>query len=199
MTVTSAGPVAIVPAAGASTRFGSMKLLADVDGQPLLGRTLQSLLDAGIGRVVLVVGSAHALGPVPLVGDARVIVVVNPNPSRGMFSSIQTGLEAAEGGDPLVILPADMPFVPPGVIAGVIAEARRTDAVVVPAHAGRRGHPVVMPGRLRQSLLKASPSRNLKEVLASFTDTPLRELPVSAAGVLRDVDVPGDLTSTAEA
>jgi molybdenum cofactor cytidylyltransferase len=185
--------VAVVPAAGASSRFGSMKLLADVDGHPLLEHTLQSLLDGGVGRIVLVVTSAPALGTVPLIGDARVILAVNPDPSRGMFSSIQTGLEAAGRGDPFVVLPADMPFVPPDVIAAVIAEARRTDTVVVPTHAGRRGHPVVIPGRFRRPILEAAPSSNLKDVLASICPGPVHELHVEAAGVLRDVDVPGDL------
>src|SRR5262245_58483102 len=39
--------VAVVPAAGFSTRFGAAKLLADAGGVPVIARTLASLLDAG--------------------------------------------------------------------------------------------------------------------------------------------------------
>jgi molybdenum cofactor cytidylyltransferase len=188
-------PVAIVPAAGASSRFGSMKLLADVEGRPLLECTLQSLLDGRVEHLVLVVAAGHALGTLSLVRDPRVTVVVNPEPSRGMFSSIQVGIDMARHADPLIILPADMPFVPSNVIAALIAEARRTGAVVVPAYAGRRGHPVVVPGRFRRTILDAPPTNSLKEILAVLSGGPLHEVSVEAPGVLRDVDVPEDLTS----
>src|SRR5919112_3961665 len=90
--------VAVVPAAGASTRFGTMKLLADVGGVPLLERTLASLLDAGVARVVVVTRAGATFDAVPAITDARIVIVVNPDPARGMFSSIQAGLAAAGGG-----------------------------------------------------------------------------------------------------
>ena len=102
--------VAVVPAAGRSERFGSMKLLADVGGEPLLNRTLRSLLGAGYAPVIVVVSPSAALEAVTMLRDSRVRVVVNPDPSRGMFSSIQTGLIEADG-DVIAILPADMPVV----------------------------------------------------------------------------------------
>ena len=47
---------AIVPAAGKAERFGGAKLLAEIDGQTVLDRTLKCLFDAFIEHVVLVVG-----------------------------------------------------------------------------------------------------------------------------------------------
>ena len=185
-------PVAIVPAAGASSRFGSMKLLADIAGEPLLQHTLRHLLDAGIDRVIVVVAAGHQLGAVSLVGDPRVVTVVNADPSRGMFSSIQAGLAVAEG-DPIVILPADMPFATAATVVDVTAAARRLDAAVVPFHAGRRGHPIAIPGRMRAALVAAGPASDLKAALRAASGAPPVEWPVDDPGVLRDVDVPGDL------
>src|SRR5262245_10557785 len=88
--------VAVIPAAGRSSRFGSSKLLALIDGQPLLDHTIASLLDAGVSTVC-VVTTAHAdLKEVRGLRDARVITTVNSDPDRGMFSSIQTGLSAID-------------------------------------------------------------------------------------------------------
>ena len=183
--------VAVVPAAGSSTRFGTMKLLADVGGAPLLDRTLASLLDAGVARVVVVTRAGDAFEAVPSMADPRVAAIVNPDPARGMFSSIQAGLAAA-GGDVVLVLPADMPFVAPETVAAVIARAAATGSVVVPVHEARRGHPIAIPRPLCDALLALEPTTTLKDALAaSGASTVLLDVP--DAGVLRDVDVPADL------
>ena len=187
----SSQSVAIVPAAGRSERFGGAKLLADVAGEPLLEHTLRCLLDGGVSRVVVVVAPAAQLASVPLLTDPRVTVVTNPDPSRGMFSSIQTGL-ASGSGEPFVVLPADMPFVRPETVAAVLAETARRDAAVVRVFRGRRGHPLGVPGRLRDGLLAADPRGSLKDALAALEVTAIA-IDTDDPGVVRDVDRREDL------
>ena len=102
--------VAIVPAAGRAERFGGAKLLADVGGMTMLDRTMQCLLDGGVERIVVVLPPAGRFETVKLLADPQVKVVTNPDPSPGMFSSIQVGMYAAEG-NPILVMPGDMPFV----------------------------------------------------------------------------------------
>ena len=192
------GIVAVVPAAGRSSRFGSMKLLALVDGRPLLDRTIASLLRAGISRVIVVVAEHVNLELVEALGDSRVLVVVNPDPDRGMFSSIQTGLAHARSAtaDPariLMVLPADMPFVRSDTVAALGVECGRLGRPVVPMHDGRHGHPIALPGEIAGSLSAASPAVSLKDALRMIDAEPVG-LRVDDPGVLRDVDVPADLT-----
>jgi molybdenum cofactor cytidylyltransferase len=183
--------VAVVPAAGQSTRFRSMKLLADVGGVPLLARTLASLLDAGLARVIVVARNEDTFADVRLRDDPRVTIVRNPDPARGMFSSIQAGLAVAHA-DIVLVLPADMPFVATGTVAAVVVRARATGSVVIPVHQGRRGHPIAIPRARCDELLSHEPTATLKDALAA-SGTSAVLLEVSDAGVLRDVDVPGDL------
>jgi molybdenum cofactor cytidylyltransferase len=194
--------VAVVPAAGKSERFGSQKVVADVGGETMLDRTIGSLLDGGVERVVVVLAGEGPTVPgshgprvvrsmVVRLADPRVTVVINPDPSRGMFSSIQTGVGAAAG-DPILVLPADMPFVQSRTIASVIAECRQTGAVVTPRHAGTRGHPVAMPGTLRPVILEAAATSTLSDVLKGSAVSRV-ELDVADAGILRDVDHVADL------
>jgi molybdenum cofactor cytidylyltransferase len=168
-----------------------MKLVANIDGVLLIDRTVGSLLDAGIDRVFVVCTSADALPDASLVRDPRVRVVVNAHPERGMFSSIQAGMEAADHAA-LLVLPADMPFVRSGTIRAVADYSRDTDDVVVPGMDGRRGHPIAIPSRLRGGLLACSPESSLKDALRRLHVVP-RILPVDDPGILRDVDVPADL------
>lgn len=182
---------AVVPAAGRSERFGSMKLLADIGGEPLVNRTLSSLIEAGIAPVVVVLSAVTPLDTVPLMSHANVRTVVNRDPSRGMFSSIQCGLSVAKA-EAIVVLPADMPFVATTTIALVARTCLETGRVVVPVFNGRRGHPIGIPGGLRDGLLMMPPDRSLKDALAALGEE-LLLVDVHDEGVVRDVDVKSDL------
>lgn len=184
--------LAVVPAAGKAERFGGGKLIADIDGEPLLNRTLRSLLDGGIDRVVVILAPETTFATVQLLSDPRVRRVLNPSPERGMFSSISIGL-AAEEGDPILVLPGDMPYVAPTTVAAVLNEAMRTGRIVSPRFQNRRGHPVAFPRRLRDAVLKADPGSTLSDVLKNDAD-PRLDLDVDDPGVVRDVDVRRDLS-----
>jgi molybdenum cofactor cytidylyltransferase len=183
--------IAIVPAAGKAERFGSPKLVADLKGEPLIDHTLLSLLEGGVSRIVVVTGPGSDLSKSKQLMDSRVTVVVNPDPSRGMLSSIQVGL-ATTGGDPILFLPADMPFVASSTIAEIINACVRRQRLIVPVHQDRSGHPIAIPNGLRRAVLMAPPTSSLKEALAPFR--PMGdELAVGDSGILRDVDETEDL------
>ena len=129
---------------------------------------------------------------VALLADARVRRIVNPDPSRGMFSSIQAGVCEADS-DPVAVLPGDMPFVRPATIVRVLEAARGTQALVSPRFNGRRGHPVMLPLDVTAAIVSAAPAAMLNEVLRPFRDRVVN-VDVDDPGVVRDVDVREDLT-----
>jgi len=186
--------VAIVTAAGSAERFGGKKLLAPIDGEPLLDHTIRSLLEGGVTEVIVVVGTAarnELERDVNALSDPRVRPVENPDPSRGMFSSIQIGAATANG-DALVVLPGDMPYVRPETVRAVIAKYRERPAIVSPRYRGKRGHPVVMPLSLRDEIAATAPTANLHDVIHHHQDERV-DLDVDDPGVGRDVDTPADL------
>lgn len=191
-----ARPSAVVPAAGRSSRFGSPKLLADVHGRPLIRRTLETLTAAGIEDIVVVIGPESPRELLDLLDDSAVTTVVNSEPDRGMFSSIHTGLIAATG-SPVLVLPADMPFVQPATVRALADACRATGRVVVPAMGSKRGHPAALPRVVCDVIAaRADPRGTLKDAFNAAGGPPV-ELPVDDPGVLRDVDVPGDLAGGA--
>src|SRR5512140_249932 len=99
--------VAILLAAGSSTRFGSEKLLAPWRGRPLHEHALDALLASpAVAETIVVVQPGFA---VPR-ARPRCRFVVNPDHAEGMGASLRTGVRAAAGdaGAFLVAL-ADMP------------------------------------------------------------------------------------------
>ena len=168
-----------------------MKLLADVGGEPLVNRTLGSLIETGLDPVIVVLSTETTLDTVPLMSHANVRTIVNRDPSRGMFSSIQCGISVANA-DVIVVLPADMPFVQIPTVSLVVRTCLEASRVVVPVFDGRRGHPVGIPGGLRDGLLMMPPDRSLKDALAALGED-LLLVDVTDGGVVRDVDVKSDL------
>ena len=186
--------VAIVPAAGKAERFGGAKLVASVGGETVLDRTLAALLDGGVDQIVVVSAPDADLSPVRRLTDPRVRTVINADPSRGMFSSIQVGMGVIAG-DPILVLPGDMPFVTSATVRNILQVSSERQRIVIPTHGGKGGHPIAIPEALRARVLHALPTVTLKDALGGMLA--LRyDMPIEDAGILRDVDVRGDLEHT---
>jgi CTP:molybdopterin cytidylyltransferase MocA len=121
---------AIVLAAGSGSRFGGPKQLAGLGGEPLVRSPIRAAREAGIERVVVVVGSdADAVSEA--VGD-RAVVVRNDRWREGQSTSLVAGLGALGGEvDDAVVLLADQP--------GITAEHLRALLDAAP----RRPEPIV--------------------------------------------------------
>ena len=86
-----------------------------------------------------------------------------------------------------------MPFVTAATIAAVAAACGRLAQPVVPAYGAKRGHPLGFPSSMAVPLVRARPTSTLKAELAALGGAPI-SVPVDDPGVLRDVDVPADLS-----
>ncbi len=120
---------AIVLAAGASSRFGSQKLLAPLDGRPVLQHVLDAVAAAGIEHVVVVLGdsAAEIEAGISWRGERRVI---NPRPQDGLASSLRVGLDGVTAwvpqADAAFIVLGDQPALRPEVVRAVVAAASGT-------------------------------------------------------------------------
>ena len=188
--------VAVVTAAGSAERFGGKKLLTLIDGEPLLDHTIDALLEGGVAEVIVVVGKdgrAELERDVNAMLDPRVRAVENPDPSRGMFSSIQAGVAQAQG-DAILVMPGDMPFISPDTVRAVIAAYERKPSIVSPRYRGKRGHPVALPASLRDEIRAARPGATLHDVIHAHIDMRV-DVDLDDPGVARDIDRPEDLTT----
>ena len=188
---------AVLLAAGSSTRFGSPKMLARVGGEPLVRRVARAFVEAGFPEVVVVVAPG-ASGVESALDGLGARTVVNPRPGDGMLSSAQSGLAAlAEGLDRVALTPADIPGLGAPVLRRLLAALPPPgpSTVDVPTSGGRRGHPIVLPSALVALVLSWEPSRRLSDLLRE-PGVAVREHPGFGPAILRDVDVPSDLSDT---
>jgi molybdopterin converting factor subunit 1 len=192
---------AIVPAAGASRRMGRPKLLIELDGRPLIARVV-SALAAGGARPVVVVAPPADVPEGPPIADAAaragaVVVVPEARPAE-MRDSVELGLaelERAEGSQPLavVLAPADSPGLDGPLVARLAKRWReRPEAIVIPTSGGRRGHPIVLPRGLAQSIVHLPPDAGVNALVARHEEDVV-EVDVADEAVIDDLDTPDDL------
>jgi molybdenum cofactor cytidylyltransferase len=163
-------------------------MIAPIDGVPMVRRTVESLLSGGVNHCVVVVSEAGRQAIDEALRGLPVDLVVNPDPSRGMFSSVQCGVAVTDESALCVLLPGDMPFVQPATIAAVIAAGRAGQGTVAPALDGNRGHPVVCSSALRAWIVAAPVESRLDHLMDRDT---VVAVDVADPGVRRDVDRPG--------
>lgn len=124
--------VGIIPAAGEGRRMGGPKLNFPHRGSTFLQLCIDALTIGGTDEIRVVVA--------PGMQAEGCTVLTNPDPSRGMISSVQIGL--GDGQDAYLVLPVDCPDVSSDTVAQVIEGLRGGAALAVPAYRGRRGHPL---------------------------------------------------------
>jgi molybdenum cofactor cytidylyltransferase len=186
----SASVAAIVLAAGESSRMGRPKPLLPLNGQTFLGHLLTELRASQVDRIIVVLGHKpeQVLEAMP---EVRPLAVVNDRYALGQLSSLILGLETVdEGTDAVLLCLADHPFVTAGLIDELIARYEETRRpIVVPVHAGRRGHPVLFGSRLFEELRAAPLDQGARVVVRAHADEVL-EVATDEPGILADVDTP---------
>ena len=184
------GPiVGILLAAGSASRFGGDKLLAPLpDGAPIGVAALKHLA-AAVDTVVAVVRPRDELLAAALAA-AGARITRCPRAAEGMGASLAWGVRAAPVAAAWVIALADMPWVEPATMAGVVDALHRGASVAAPVCRGRRGHPVGFAARCYGELSALSGDEGAKTVLAMH---PVTLVDTDDAGVLRDVDTRQDL------
>lgn len=132
----SATVAGVLLAAGAGTRYGMPKVLAE-DGD-WLRACVSALADGGCDDVVVVLGAAVVDVPAP----ARAVVA--DDWADGLSASVRAGIAAIDASY-LVLHPVDTPDVGADVVARVLSAARSSPSGLARARYGDRpGHPVVI-------------------------------------------------------
>jgi len=186
------GVAAVVLAGGLSRRAGPVnKLLADIDGRPMVARVVETAVAAGLSPVVVVTGF-EAESVADILADLPVTCVANPDFEEGMAASIRHGIAALpEHVAGAAICLGDMPWVRAETLALLAARLSPADGRTIcrPVFEGHPGNPVVFARRHFPELTALAGDRGGKAVVQANSDS-VFECPVDDPGVLRDLDNP---------
>ena len=185
------GPIAgVVLAAGASTRLGRNKLFVELDGEPLIRRTVRRAIDAGLAPVFVVLGHEADRTRAALAGLACE-PVLNADYPRGVNSSVRAGIDAARGAAAAVVILADMPLVTSGMIATLAERYRSSGAPLIVSEYGGVNAPPMLYDRSLFAELSAMEGEGCgKQVVKRHRGEAI--VVPWPADALADLDVPDD-------
>lgn len=190
---------AIILAAGESKRFrlgpGETKLVAELDGKPLIRHVAEAVLATQARPVLAVLGHAHEQVADALAG-LDLHLIQNPDPSAGLSVSLKRAIAAlppsARGA---VILLGDMPRIRASLIGQLIEAFDAAPAeplAVVPVRGGQRGNPVLLGRGLFAALHILEGDKGARDLLVCVGNY-LLEVPVADPAIEIDIDTPDDL------
>lgn len=181
--------IGVLLAAGGSSRLGTPKQLLPFAGKTLVEHALNILLQAPVDEVIVVLG-AHADEIAPLVQKPRVRVVVNPRWEQGQSTSLHAALDALPPDcAAMVFVPCDMPWIPPQLIADIIATWRKTGKPLVATLGGEvRGIPALIARELFHELTSIPGDQGCRTLIRS--DSSRAALVRADPALLADVDTP---------
>lgn len=191
----------VLLAAGLGTRFGpEPKMLALLDGRPLVRHAAEAALAAGPRPVVVVLG-AHADAVRRALSGLDVVLVENPDFRAGLATSLRAGVAALPRNcEAAVIVLGDMPRIFADHIdrlAAAFEESSRSVAAVVPVLDSLRGNPVLLNlRRLTADIGQLTGDRGAGPLLRDRSD--IREIP-GDAGTALDIDTPAALRAAEDA
>lgn len=186
---------AIILAAGRGTRFGAEpKLLALLDGKPLVRHVAEAALAGAVSPVLVVTGHRSDEVQAALEG-LRVQFVQNDRYAEGLSTSLKAGFAALpESATAALVLLGDMPRIGAGLVNRFAAAwLASRPAALVPVYDGRRGNPVVLSQVLAAEIEALAGDVGAGPLLRGRTD--VLEFPVDDPAVMQDVDTPDALRS----
>ena len=187
----------IVLAGGRSTRFGSNKLVAPYEGQPLVHRPIE-VLRSICDEVIVVLAPGDAGSGLP----PGVTIANDPADGDGPLAGLHTGLLAAVRSESVVVVGGDMPELQPAVLREMLRVLSDADVEAVVLADADRSRP--LPCALRtwaaadmtHTLLHAG-RRRLRDVIDSLRTAVIDEATWTTLDPERrsliDVDEPGDM------
>jgi molybdenum cofactor cytidylyltransferase len=152
--------------------------------------------------MVLVVAGTNEFDLAPIVYARGASLVLNPDPQRGQFSSLQCGLRDVlnRGRDAAMITLVDRPPVKSGTIELLATEFERvlTRSIwaVVPEYQGKHGHPILAGREMIEAFLRAPATSNARDVEHANQDR-IAYVPVDDPRVAANVDTPEEYAALA--
>ncbi|SNB62971.1 molybdopterin molybdochelatase /molybdenum cofactor cytidylyltransferase [Arboricoccus pini] len=183
---------AVVLAAGRSTRMGGPnKLLATVNGVPMVRHAVQAALASPADEVLVVTGHDEQAVRDALL-DLRPGFVHNSHYRSGLSTSLQAAINALSADiEAIIVMLGDMPLVTESLLERLIAafDVKAGHTIVVPTYAGQRGNPILLGRRHFNEILTISGDVGARNLIAAHPEAVI-ELPTEDNGTLLDIDTP---------
>ena len=176
-------------AAGNSRRFGSNKLLYEIDGVPMYLRTFKKLQTAARefkNCEIIVVTQYEEIASKAQESGAQVLI--NPHPERGISSSMQIGLVAAKESSACLFTVSDQPWLTTETIVELVHKFLSEHKGMACTLLGTKtGNPCIFSRKYYQELMEITGDKGGKQIINRHPDDVVY-LEIKDARELVDID-----------
>lgn len=179
-------------AAGQSRRMGAQnKLLALVNGKPMIRHAVEEIMASKAEHVLMVTGYEPEK-VLNTVWDMDVPSVQNDLYAEGISTSVKLGFSIlAQDYDGIIVCLGDMPFVTAAVLDQLIdafdpVEGR---AIVVPGFKGKRGNPAIISSQFADDVAEITGDMGAKAVISN-NDHVVHIIEIDSSNIFADIDTP---------
>ncbi|HLI11915.1 MAG TPA: molybdopterin-binding/glycosyltransferase family 2 protein [Alphaproteobacteria bacterium] len=186
---------ALILAAGLSRRMGrANKLLAEIEGAPMVARVADAALGSRAQIVLVVTGheAERVRGALP---NEKLHFIHNPDYQEGLASSVRAGLSALPADvDGVLVCLGDMPRIRSNHLNQIISAFNPLEgrAICVPTFKGKRGNPVLLSRRFFPEMQRMKGDTGARQLIGQHHDL-VAEVEMKDDAVLVDVDSPDKL------
>ncbi|WP_259065220.1 nucleotidyltransferase family protein [Mucilaginibacter sp. X4EP1] len=181
--------VAIILAAGESSRLGRPKQNLIFNGKTLLELAVESVRKSECKKIIVVLG-ANSSEIKPIAGA---FILYNKDWREGMASSIRTAMLEINDDpsvDKVIMMLCDQPFVNAALLNSLIRKQNETaKAIIASAYNGTNGVPVLFDRSLFSELLLLQGHEGAKKILKNHVDD-IATIPFEQGGI--DIDTSED-------
>ena len=180
----------LILAGGASRRMGRPKALLRFQDETFLDRMIR-LFALVCDPVIVVLGHNAPQIRAGLESPGAAVFTVNPDPERGMLSSLRCGLAAVPASAEAVLFaPVDHPHLQASTLQALASKFQAARApVTVPVYAGEHGHPVCISRALVDELLALPETSMASDVIHRYVNRTCY-FEVDDPAVVTDIDDP---------
>ena len=182
------GVVAIILAAGESTRMEFPKMLLDFNGMSMLECVITNVGESKVDDILVVLG-AYRDELEKIVSKTSAACCYNDNYKEGMLSSVKCGFRnLPSGAEAVLVFQGDQPLITSKVINKVVEAFRNSNkGIIIPVHKNHRGHPLMISKKYFREIEKLYPDESLRSLSRKF-QYDVYEVGTDEAGILRDFD-----------
>lgn len=191
MTISDTGIIAVILAAGLSSRMAPQnKLLLDFGGEPLVRRLAKEVLASRVRQAFVVVGHDRWNVRKAIV-DLPLTLVENPDYTENQMTSVRAGVLAAPEADGYLIIPGDMPLLTAADFDHLITRFIELggEKAVVPFDETERGNPIIIPGWSRAEMYRRGINFGCRNLLINYPEL-VAPLKTNAPQFFLDCDTP---------
>ena len=192
----------LILVAGLSSRMNDFKPLMNLDGKPVIFHTIDSMLNANVEKIVLVLGyrGSDIEKVVSSFYDSnKFIFLYNPNfRTSDMLTSIKIGLKSMPKCDAFYLLPGDIPLISKEVFLSLAKGIQGYNkSVIFPLLNGYKKHPPLITGDLIEDILDFNEDGGLRKFFETINSNILT-VETNDIGCSLDLDTQDDFKNMNE-